>query len=44
MNLVRKTRKERRLRAPYQYFDGRNLKSTCMKLERRKKWISLSLV
>ena len=42
-NLVRKTRREETLKAPYQSFDGKNLKSTCMKLGRRKKWTSLSL-
>ena len=43
INLVRKTIRERRLRAPYQSFDGRNLKSTCIKVGRRKKWTPLSL-
>jgi len=35
--LVRKTKRERRLRAPYQSFDGRNLKNTSIKLGRRGK-------
>ena len=38
-NLVRKTRRERRLRAPYLSFDGINIRT--MELRRRRKWWSL---